>query len=210
MLKLRSIVSRIWKPISGPAQGAERSAGWYDAAFQSDDRWRRHYSESRYFILWSSIVRQISEAGCTSILDIGCGPGQVATMFRDQGFPRYLGIDFSPERIAFARKICPDYEFVVEDVLTTDLFTTHRYDAVVCSELLEHLDHDLELIDRIPAKSFFCGSVPNFAFPSHVRYFKDADEIEHRYGRFFSEFSIEPLEIENSDKVYYLFQGRKR
>lgn len=47
-----------------------------------------------------------------SVLDIGCGDGQVASRIH---CPLYLGVDVSPEAIRLARERCPTRRFAVLD-----------------------------------------------------------------------------------------------
>jgi SAM-dependent methyltransferase len=49
------------------------------------------------------------------ILEVGCGPGQIARFLRDRGAD-VQGIDLSPEMIAEARRKNPDVEFTVADM----------------------------------------------------------------------------------------------
>jgi hypothetical protein len=41
-------------------------------------------------------------------------------------------------------------------------------------------------------------SVPNFPYPSHVRYFRDAAEVIARYGPFFHNLSVTTFKSPNS------------
>src|SRR5438128_11724255 len=68
---------------AGPKQGQEMGAEFYDKAFESVTSYHKHYTESEYYFLWTVIVDRIRRAKSTSILEIGCGPGQLARAIHD-------------------------------------------------------------------------------------------------------------------------------
>jgi len=187
----------------------ERDPDWYDRAFSRTEESHKHYTESRYYFLWSIIAHLLTRDGVSSVLDVGCGSGQFALLLRDQGIKKYCGIDFSHKRIEWARTQCPDFTFVVEDALQTDLFRTFDYDAVVCTEFLEHIKSDLEVIRKIRPGARFYGVVPNFPFSSHVRYFKSIAEVTERYARYFKDFRVSPFFANRKGKTCFLLEGKK-
>lgn len=197
-------------PISGKrAEYGEKNAAWYDEIYSTYEHYRLHYTRSVYYPLWSVIVDRIMRAGISSVLDVGCGPGQFATLLRDRGLEEYCGFDFSEKCIRQARLICPDYSFVVADAFETDLFQTFHYDAVVCTEFLEHVECDIEILRQIRSGVRLYGSVPNFMYFSHVRCFKNCDEVKDRYGQLFSEFRVDPLLSNPTGTTFYLLEGLK-
>jgi 2-polyprenyl-3-methyl-5-hydroxy-6-metoxy-1,4-benzoquinol methylase len=111
------------------------------------------------------------------ILDLGCGPGQFARMLFDMGLKNYRGIDFSAEAIRLAKKTGGN--FVCDDILKCDY---GDYDIVVCLETLEHIPGDLAVIRRIKKGKKIIFSVPDYESPTHVRVFKELEEVRERYG----------------------------
>jgi SAM-dependent methyltransferase len=188
----------------------EKGAEWYDQAFESTELWRLHYSESPYYFLWTVIAERILRARCNAIFDIGCGSGQLACLLRDKGVNQYHGLDFSPKRIERAREVCPQFAFTVGDAYRSDLFATYDYDAVICTEFLEHVEGDLEIIGRIKPSARFHGTVPNFPYVSHVRHFLDAEAVRFRYMRFFDDFRVDSFPANARGKTFYLIEGIKR
>ena len=189
---------------------AERSPAWYDRAFSRTIESHRHYTESNHYFLWSVIAHLLIRDGVRSVLDLGCGSGQLALLLRDRGLPMYCGVDFSPKRIDWARKRCPDFRFVVADVFQTDLLTTFPYDAVICVEFLDHVQSDLEAIRRIRPGTRFYAIVPNFSYASHVRYFQDPGEVTKRYAAHFRDFRVSSFSADRKSKAYFLMEGVKR
>lgn len=188
----------------------ERSPAWYDRAFSRTVETHKHYTESKHYFLWSVIVHLMARDGVRSVLDVGCGSGQLALLLRDTGIKGYCGIDFSQKRVEWARKNCPGFTFIVDDVLRTDLFTTFPYDAVVCAEFPDHIQADVEVIQRIKTGARFYAIVPNFSYDSHVRYFKDSAMVMERYAAYFKDFHVSPFFADRKGKAYFLLEGTKR
>jgi 2-polyprenyl-3-methyl-5-hydroxy-6-metoxy-1,4-benzoquinol methylase len=193
------------------ADAAERGADFYDETFRKNNHWKKHYTESHYYPLWLVTADRMLRSGSTSVLDIGCGPGQVAMLLRDKGITRYLGIDFSHERIQQAKKVCPELEFVEADIFQSDLLRTHQYDTVICLEFLEHVERDLDVIEQIQPGSRFFGSVPNFPSAGHVRHFVDEDAASQRYRPYFDAFRIDAIRGDANGKIQrFLMEGIRK
>jgi hypothetical protein len=105
--------------------------------------------------------------------------------------------------------VCPEYRFVVADVFETDVFSTFPYDAVISLEFLEHVERDLDVIRRVRPGARFLGTVPNFPWDSHVRHFRDADEVRGRYGEFFTDFRVDTFLSMKEGSMYFLMQGTR-
>ena len=193
-----------------PFEGDEQSAASYDRVFVKHDHWRRHYTESPYFPVWTVIADRISRSQVNSILDIGCGSGQVAQLLHDKGLKNYLGIDFSVERICQARLVCPEFRFVVADIFETDLLSHHDYDGVVCLEFLEHVERDLQLIQNLRPGTLFWASVPNFGGKAHVRYFNSIEEVVQRYADYFDDFRVDEQFADSKGKKFFILEGVKQ
>src|SRR5438105_10539640 len=91
---------------------------------------------NKYDSTWSTSTRQfippLLDAGDVgpkmSILDVGCGPGYVSAAAAERGaIP--IGLDFSGEMIAIARKKFPQIEFIQGDAQTLP-FPDANFDRV--------------------------------------------------------------------------------
>ena len=60
------------------------------------------------FALYSSLIKKYH---CTSVVEIGCGTGNLAGRFADNGF-KYTGLDMSDDMLAIAKKNHPDVDFL--------------------------------------------------------------------------------------------------
>src|SRR6476661_3949942 len=74
------------------------------------------------------------------ILDVGCGNGVISRHLGRLGF-NVLGIDVSEKTIEMAKAIEPMPNVTFMKKSAEELVASgERYDAVICSEVLEHLD----------------------------------------------------------------------
>ena len=73
-----------------------------------------------HFFSFEELPRNLVVAGAVhhlqpnpAVLDLGCGSGRLATVFKNYPFTRYLGVDVSAEGVALARKLAiPRMEFI--------------------------------------------------------------------------------------------------
>lgn len=192
-------------------QGKEQDANYYDRMFLDNDLWNKHYTESIYYPLWTILAdRIIRGKKVFSLLDIGCGSGQLAHLLYDRGITRYVGFDFSQERINYAQKLCPEFNFLLSDAFKTNIYSTYDYDTVVCTEFLEHVENDCEIIRKIPSGTHFYGTVPNFGCAAHVRFFNSLEEVKKRYEMYFHSFSVD-VHLANKDGTkFFILEGIKK
>jgi trans-aconitate methyltransferase len=125
------------------------------------------------------------------------------------GVGGYCGFDFSMTAIQLARRNCPDCEFHIADVFETELFRARVWDAVICTEVLEHLTDDLGALNRISPGTLVLGTVPSFDDPAHVRRFAECSDVERRYGALFARFRVDAFAYCSEGTRLYLFEGIK-
>jgi tRNA (uracil-5-)-methyltransferase TRM9 len=110
--------------------------------------------------LQPGVVRALhSVSELSHVLDLGCGPGELAHGLARRGFRgTYLGIDASPRMIDLAREHAsfPWARFFVADLVEDDWSTqlTSRYDHIFLLATLHHVPCDPErkrLLARIAA-----------------------------------------------------------
>ncbi len=155
-------------------------AEYYDELYLTGDRAYDRPLTSPYYPLYRKVVELIGQAGARDVLEVGCGSGTLAGMLIAQGL-RYRGFDFSPAAIAKAEQRNPQGRFGVGDA-TDPAAYPDPYDAIVCCEVLEHIEGDLAAIEQWRSGAVVICSVPNFDYESHVRFFRSEAEVAQRYG----------------------------
>ncbi|MEM7354921.1 MAG: class I SAM-dependent methyltransferase [Acidobacteriota bacterium] len=79
------------------------------------------------------------------VLDVGCGPGTNAPLFREAD---YLGLDLDPGYVDTARRR-HGRDFIVADVRTYTAPEDERFDCILLNSLLHHIDdHGVDHILR--------------------------------------------------------------
>src|SRR5216684_78849 len=107
-------------------------ADWQRVANEYDSTWS---SSTRQFI--PPLLDAADVSGKMSILDVGCGPGYVSAAAAERGaIP--IGLDFSEEMIAIAKKKFPQIEFRQGDAQNLP-FPDASFDRVVANFALLHL-----------------------------------------------------------------------
>ena len=74
------------------------------------------------------------------VLEIGCGPGQIARYLRDRGV-EMCGVDLSREMVRFARRLNPDIPFERGDMLKLDV-PEASLAGIVCFYSIIHLGRE--------------------------------------------------------------------
>lgn len=198
-------------PSGGDGPAAERPAGYYDQMYSgNEEKYTTPYYLCKYYFLWTVIADRVRRAQAQRVLDIGCGPGRLATLLLEQGVGHYTGVDFSPVAVEMARRNVPDQraEFLVGDARDASIYQSHDYDFLICTEVLEHVEADLEIVSAfISGRRCLC-SVPNFPLSSHVRHFHDAAEVATRYGPYFDNLDVLTLKGPHPEPDrYFLMDG---
>lgn len=195
---------------SAPAQPLEISSSLYNDSYKSGGNggnYHKSYWQSFYYPSWQKAMSYLSALEQdTSILEIGCGAGQFANMLFDNGFTNYIGFDYAAEGVALAKQNNPERakQFVVADAFQTGLMGK-EYGLVICFEVLEHVQNDLTLLQRIRPGTRVLLSVPNFNDPYHVRYFKNEDEVRERYRQVVRISDISVSMLTQTNCLYYIW-----
>jgi SAM-dependent methyltransferase len=186
----------------------QQDSDFYDRTFDADDYWRRHYTEVDHYCCWTVLIDRLRSHRARRLLEIGCGTGQLAGALRDARIlDAYCGFDFSEHRLSHARTVCPEWRFEIADAFKTDLFDTFDYDAALSTEFLEHVEGDLDVLARLRGGTFFVGTVPNYAFVSHVRHFASPGDVAERYAPLLDRIDVVPIRLNVGGKTLYILEG---
>ncbi|WP_345323415.1 class I SAM-dependent methyltransferase [Novipirellula rosea] len=120
-----------------------------------------------------------------SVLDIGCGRGEMMQMLREQGH-QCVGVDMEPECVRMASQYGETHLGTFDTLEST--ISDRPFDVVLSSHVLEHVDHPLACLQqamRVRANRFV------FAVPNVLRSIRlvraifgnpKADHPTHVYG----------------------------
>jgi cyclopropane fatty-acyl-phospholipid synthase-like methyltransferase len=141
------------------------------------------YRVSGYYPLFNAVAQELIAARARRVLEVGCGTGPMAHLLMDRSTIDYQGFDFSPLAVEKARRRTSVVDkFTVADATAAQTYAGREYDSIICTEVLEHIERDLETIGHWKAGTFCVCSVPNYDSDTHVRYFRTEKEVCERYG----------------------------
>lgn len=95
------------------------------------------------------VAQMLSGVSWQSLLDVGCGEGFV-DYYLDRRFPGKLikGADSDRDVLEVARAINPALDFIATDGKSLP-FGDNSFDAVICIEMLEHVEDYGKVIDEL-------------------------------------------------------------
>ncbi len=128
-------------------------------------------------LMYESLLRSVPDDG--TVLDLGCGTGNLLAWLVNQHNFRIMGVDASASQIEVARQNLPNVPLICADGLEFLRNRHNEFSGIICNDVLEHLPN-LELcVDWLeaayealcPGGFFFCR-VPNASnlFGNYSRY----------------------------------------
>jgi len=158
-----------------PIAGRDR----YDHGYLTDDLTYERPLSSPYYPLYCKISQVIQHHRVNSVLEVGCGSGVLAEMLLDAGIS-YSGFDFSPVGVQKAQKRNPQAKHFVANACDPSAYLV-PYEGIVCCEVLEHIEGDLQAVELWRSGTICVCSVPNFDYETHVRFFESEADVIRRY-----------------------------
>jgi trans-aconitate 2-methyltransferase len=132
------------------------------------------------------LVTRIGAASPTSVVDLGCGPGNLTALLVERWPDAHVaGLDSSDEMIAKARETTPAVAFDVADLRDWVTSEGEPVDVLVSNAMLQwvpgHLDLLPALAGRVAPGGWLAFQVPgNFGEPSHTVRTELAGEAAYR------------------------------
>ena len=187
----------------GDQDNLEVTREYYDEIYVASEKYTSGYQDSIYLPVWEKVQEVIRANNLSAVVDIGCGPGQFAEYLL-QSLPgvAYTGHDYSRTAISNARQRCPRASFVESDVLAEDAPFQAEADVFVMLEVLEHIEQDLTILEKVPAGQWLILSVPNFDSFGHIRFFKDEAEVLDRYGPYVDEPLVQTVDLGGRSRIF--------
>lgn len=161
----------------------ERDPSYYDRLRRKE--WREAATIgpsalSRYRIIMRLVKEFQFKDG---LLDIGSGTGTLMAKLIDlSGFKEVLGSDFSEEAVKLGRE--KGLEVFRADIIKLSDFKDRRFNSVICSEVLEHIEDDAKALSNI-CQLIEKGGKVLITVPYSMEYWSIHDEFSghvRRYG----------------------------
>lgn len=189
----------------------EASDIYYDEVYAESTKYKVSGTDSSLMKVWLPLIKIISKQNFGHILDLGCGPGQFAEVVKSN-LPEisYTGIDFSKEAIAQAKKRCVGYKFDQKKLPLKKYDKYQPFDVIVCTEVLEHIEKDRELLKSLPFDIPILLTVPNFNSFGHLRTFKSEDDIKNRYSSILEKIEIKKMKTSSKNIIWLVKSIRKK
>jgi predicted TPR repeat methyltransferase len=203
----RRMIADIDRRIASGKITTEATQGFYDDVYAGDGAYLEPWRKTPYAETWKGIAQLLETNGSRSILDLGCGPGQFAECVAEL-LPNatYHGVDFSSVAVERGKVRVPSYQFS-RVVLPAESYVQFApFDTVVCTEVLEHVDADIDVLKPIPSDTYVVFSVPNFDSFGHVRVFSSEEAVRSRYGDLFRNLDVRPFKL-NAASILWLGHG---
>lgn len=144
-----------------------------------------------------------------SILDIGCGTGHVIRKLMPKT-KNIIGVDYDSSSIEKAQKtfIGTDIKLFCDDIFSYfNDYPNKKFDVIIMSHLLEHIDYPKEFLQQIANKAkYFYVEVPDFE-TTHLNLYRKAIDTDLVYTDADHIFEFDRKELEeliNNSKLKIL------
>jgi len=101
-----------------------------------------------YINILEILRKTVSSKSISTVLDIGCGVGAIDFYLARKGY-KVTGIDISNKAIKVAKQSAKELNILTVNFLSSsveDLKLKDRFDLIICSEVLEHLQDDMKAL----------------------------------------------------------------
>ena len=190
----------------------EKESDYYDRVYAKGGHKEIYFKNAEdiesYYPTWKYAYDYIVNNNIKNIVDIGCGPGHFATLFKEEDGIKYFGLDFSKVAIDQAKEKIKNknINFLCEDLRGLELIESNFY---TCFEVLEHIEGDRDIIKNIGVGKSILFSVPNYDSAGHVRFFRGFQLIEKRYGDLLDLSLIHRIKTPHNGIIYLCYGKRK-
>ncbi|MCP1764434.1 class I SAM-dependent methyltransferase [Bradyrhizobium japonicum] len=90
-------------------------------------------------------IREEQPGFVGKVLDVGCGPGYLAKLMREAGFPEVHGVDWGGPSSLIPNSVS-SYQQVDLNEQRLEEVVASKFDLIVCSDTLEHLERPAKVI----------------------------------------------------------------
>lgn len=136
---------------------------------------------ARRKIIFDWVLRRARALNRPRILDIGCGTGFNIEYLRSLGFDRVVGLDLSPDALAFCRS--RRLTALVRGDATQAPFRAGTFDMILALDLIEHVQADEAAIQGLGTLLSPGGTLVIFT-PAFRFLWGHQDEVSHHFRRY--------------------------
>jgi SAM-dependent methyltransferase len=133
---------------STEVSGRDHYAGIYSSELDAEAQWLRYGATDKV----DSIAQLLSRAGLVPdrVLELGCGTGAVIGECQRRGLGQHFtAIDYSAEAIGYLNAQSSGIECIQADINDPSVRIEGRFDVVILSHVLEHLEDPLALLQSL-------------------------------------------------------------
>jgi len=147
------------------------------------------------------------------ILEIGCAAGNFY-QFLSGKYNNYIGVDIDLSQINKAKKKYPEGMFIHGNILNMDKLL-QDCKMIVSFQVLEHIEKDYDIFEKIDKGKSMIFSVPNFPYRSnfsdggHKRYYEMDGWIE-RYKHLVEFSEVWIVKHYKKNRKIFVFQGSRK
>jgi SAM-dependent methyltransferase len=122
----------------------------YEQLYSSPDLLADYLQPSR-LRFYDEVADVCTQFAPRSIVDVGCGTGHLVAAILKRVGPstEAVGIDYAGSAIDRARELFPSTDWLVGDVYALPRDLDGRFDLVLCTEVLEHLERPVEALEAL-------------------------------------------------------------
>jgi SAM-dependent methyltransferase len=174
---------------------------YYQSLYQSDlefeAQWLTYGASQKTDSIEMLLRRNRIQA--RSILELGCGTGAVILECQRRGLAEeFLAIDYSGEAISYLKSHSTGIECLVADITDQTFTLDRRFDVVVLSHVLEHLEDPLQFLksvmNRIGFRYLICEVPLEDLWASRIKnLFRDRTRSAAGHVQFFTGTSFKKL-----------------
>jgi 2-polyprenyl-3-methyl-5-hydroxy-6-metoxy-1,4-benzoquinol methylase len=138
-----------------------------------------HYAWPKHQKRFQTIASMCAGKTC---IDVGCGFGHSTKRLSNFYEADWTGLEFSSEAIKKAKENFPKLNFIYAENYRLDEICNKKYDSVICSEVIEHIEDDRafisELMKIVEKKLILTTPSQHVDDPGHLRIY-NANMIEN-------------------------------
>jgi ubiquinone/menaquinone biosynthesis C-methylase UbiE len=151
-----------------------------DRTRKAYDQWASTYDISpnpQIVLEFPDVLGLLAPIAGETILDAACGTGRYTMAIAEHGAVA-IGLDFSTEMLAIARRRMPATEFYAADLMKPLPFVSHRFDAILTAQALKHVP-DLGIVISEFARVLRPGGRLVFSVTHPGMFWTDYEMREH-------------------------------